>query len=325
MSDRGQSRVRRVAAAAVVVLAVAGLVQLIWPRPTTVAGFSSPAGRAAYLEAYDQSLAGLPGPTHVHDIATDSGSVHVNEWNLTGTAAPAVVLLPGTRSGGPMWRDLLIDLIPTHRVFVIDTLSDAGRSLPAVPITTMDQHAGWLIQTVRTLDVAPVHLVGHSYGGGLATAMTLEAPDLVASLTLLEPIMTLAGPPASTYLWATVSMLPLPQSWREHALSRIGGEEGPIDLSDPVARMISVASRDYRGDVVMPTVLSDEQLRTLTMPVYVAIADHRSLAGGVAAADRARTMIPDATVVVWPNTTHSLPMQAGVALIDDLQEFWAGR
>ena len=45
------------------------------------------------------------------------------------------------------------------------------------------------------------------------------------------------------------------------------------------------------------------------MPTYVAIADRDSLAGGGAAADQARRL-PDGTVDVWPDTTHSLPMQA---------------
>ena len=58
------------------------------------------------------------------------------------------------------------------------------------------------------------------------------------------------------------------------------------------------------------------------MPTYVAIADRDSLAGGGAAADRARRL-PDGTVEVWPDTTHSLPMQVKDKLDSRLKGFWA--
>lgn len=57
------------------------------------------------------------------------------------------------------------------------------------------------------------------------------------------------------------------------------------------------------------------------MPVYVALASDSSLAGSKAAEQARR--IPDATVVVWPRTTHSLPMQAREPLDKALLEFWS--
>ena len=50
--------------------------------------------------------------------------------------------------------------------------------------------------------------------------------------------------------------------------------------------------------------------------------DQDSLAGGEAAADNARTHLPQATVKVWPGATHSLPMQVPDALGRELLEFW---
>jgi pimeloyl-ACP methyl ester carboxylesterase len=35
----------------------------------------------------------------------------------------------------------------------------------------------------------PVHLVGHSYGGAVATAVALAHPERVASLTVYEPVL----------------------------------------------------------------------------------------------------------------------------------------
>lgn len=58
------------------------------------------------------------------------------------------------------------------------------------------------------------------------------------------------------------------------------------------------------------------------MPVRVDIAGTKSLAGGEAAATRLRTLLPSATITVWPNATHSLPMQERATLGPQLMEFW---
>jgi pimeloyl-ACP methyl ester carboxylesterase len=53
-------------------------------------------------------------------------------------------------------------------------------------------HAEDLAQFLKTLDLGPVHLVGHSYGGFASLLTALEHPELLRSLTLGEPpIMSL--------------------------------------------------------------------------------------------------------------------------------------
>ena len=48
-------------------------------------------------------------------------------------------------------------------------------------------HAADLTTFIRQLHAGPVHLVGLSSGGRLVTMVTVEHPDLVRSLTVLEP------------------------------------------------------------------------------------------------------------------------------------------
>jgi hypothetical protein len=73
---------------------------------------------------------------------------------------------------------------------------------------------------------------------------------------------------------------------------------------DDMAKMIAAGSKHFSASLPQPAPLDDDQLRELTMPTYVAIADRDSLAGGGAAVDRAR-LLPHGTVEVWSDTTHS--------------------
>jgi pimeloyl-ACP methyl ester carboxylesterase len=69
----------------------------------------------------------------------------------------------------------------TQRYFGTTPWADDGKYFAA---TT---HATDLAAFLRKLNAGPVHLVGISYGGVVATLVVLEHPDLVRSLTVLEP------------------------------------------------------------------------------------------------------------------------------------------
>jgi lipase len=44
------------------------------------------------------------------------------------------------------------------------------------------------------LPEGPVHLIGHSFGATVALRLAIEAPERVASLTLIEPVLFAAAP-----------------------------------------------------------------------------------------------------------------------------------
>jgi len=52
---------------------------------------------------------------------------------------------------------------------------------------SMAEHVDDLEALLRTLDAAPAHLVGHSYGAFVCLLLAMQSPDLVRSLVLAEP------------------------------------------------------------------------------------------------------------------------------------------
>ena len=318
---------RRVGRVLVVVLVVVG----VWSIGSAVFGppgvghFRSAAGRAAYVQAYDQAMTLLPEPAAQYDIHTDFGVVRAYEWSTDKTAQTTpVVLLPGRSSGVPMWSVNLAGFAAGHRVIAFDALGDAGMSVQSSPLTSMADQAEWIDQVLQVLAPDGVHLVGHSFGGATATAYARFHPERVRSLALLEPVFTFGHPPTRFMAWAMVASLPLiPEGVREHALGKIGGADGEAESQDPMAVMIRTGTRHYSADLPTPSPLSEDEASTMTMPVYVAIAEHESLAGGERAAQRAQELLPRATVKIWPDTTHSLPMQEPEALGNELEGFWS--
>ena len=151
----------------------------------------------------------------------------------------------------------------------------------------------------------------------------IRHPERVATLTLLEPAFVLSWPPLGTLLWSVPASMPfLPQSWRDTAVAKIAGEDlADLDSGDPVARMITVGGTGYSAELPTPSPLSDEQLRSLDMPAYVALADTSTITQGADSLSKTE-LIPNVTAEVWPNTTHSLPMQVPKPLAEKLAAFW---
>jgi len=102
-------------------------------------------------------------------------------------SAPLAVLLHGTASTGGQWKSLTAWLAPSHLVLAPDLpgygtakeqVSGAGDLLAdAAPAIALIEAQG-----------EPAHLVGHSYGGAVALAIAMSRPELVRSLSLIEPV-----------------------------------------------------------------------------------------------------------------------------------------
>lgn len=285
--------------------------------------FRSASGRDAYMRAYDAAMAQLPAPSDSRDVPTSLGSVRAYEWTGTAPHREPIVLLPGRSSGVPMWAENLPGFRAGGRTIIaFDAIGDAGMSVQTAPLRGPQDQARWVEEALMGLHASRVHTVGHSFGGATAAAHALFHPTRLASLTLLEPVFTLHRPPLSTLFWATIASLPVPSSWRDRALAAIGGlDVDQVRKRTPIGDMIAAGTAHFAAALPTPRTFSDDELARLTMPAYVAIAARASLAGGEAAAARARK-IPHAEVEVWPDTTHSLPMQVATELGSRLRAFW---
>lgn len=268
-----------------------------------VGGFTSEAGRVRFMAAHDEAMADLPEPAGTVDVETSFGTVRTYRFG-SDTVGPPLVLLPGTASSTPVWADNLPSLVRIGPPVVsVDLLGEPGLSVQTRPITGPADQARWLGETLDGLGLSSVHLVGLSFGGWSAVNLAVHRPDLLASLTLLDPAHTFGRIGAKAVLFSLGATLPLPGWIKRASLRWIAGGVEADDFA--VGRMIAVGMREYRRALPLPKYPTDEQLQSIAVPALVVIAGRSIIHAPVRAAARAR-MLPNATVELWPDASHAI-------------------
>lgn len=101
-------------------------------------------------------------------------------------AAEAVVFLHGFGASSYSWREVT-ERLPGYRTIALD-LRGFGYTErpPGIEPYTRDGQIALVLGVMDRLGVERAHLVGHSYGGALATALTVHHPERVLSLSLVD-------------------------------------------------------------------------------------------------------------------------------------------
>jgi lipase len=99
-----------------------------------------------------------------------------------------VLALHGVTGHGARWR-VLSGALAGFRIVGPD-LRGHGRS-PWIPPWTIEQHVADALEVLDDLGLDRVPVIGHSFGGGIATHLARTAPERVDGLVLLDPAIGL--------------------------------------------------------------------------------------------------------------------------------------
>lgn len=269
--------------------------------------FRSEAARRRFLAAYDAALEYWPAaPSHL-DIETTFGTTLVL---MTGPAmGPPIVLLHAIAVASPAWYADIAALSGSHPVYAIDTITDPGRSSQSAAVRNGDDFAAWLAEVLGALHLDGVHLVGLSYGGWLALNQARHSSNGIASITCVDPVGAL-GRPKTSFMIKMVpdSLLALAKS--EKAIHRLLAlmNNGAVP-SEPLLELSVAGLLTFVAKQPFPKRMSDEDLRSITLPTLVLLCERSPVNDARRAAERARRCIPKVKVEVVADSGHMLPIE----------------
>ena len=150
-----------------------------------------------------------PAPAVLHLSTTPTAPIE---------AGLPVVLIHGTPATLFCWTEVIFGaggepgLSRAREVHALE-IPGHGCAEEGTPLSGFQDAADHIVASLEALGLQRVHLVGHSYGGEFALRAALDAPERIASLTLIDS----AGLPRAEGGW-----LPEEVEMREHPLANWG-------------------------------------------------------------------------------------------------------
>jgi lipase len=203
------------------------------------------------------------------------GSVKIIE---RGSGTPAVFLHSGVGSAGE-WREVFSRWPDGYRLVAVDAYR-GGDGLGPPQQRRLADYAEQ-VQAVVAHVGEPVHLIGFSWGGATGLHIAVTTPEVLASLTVVEPeAYSLLGTEDAQ---AFAEIAGLRDRWREHVRAdrwyeafeefvdfyngRGSFARWPTDRRD--AFLDEQRARGDLWDVLFDAPLTGEALTTVTVPVHV--------------------------------------------------------
>ncbi len=256
------------------------------------------AARERFMAAYDRAFALWPQPREEFDVETATATTRVHAYRPHPGGDP-VVLLTGAGGNASNWYPHVAALASEGPVYGIDMPGDANPSVARALMTPPAACAAWLDELLAQLSDRPAHLVGFSYGGWAAMNQAIRAPGRVASLTLLDPA-GLTKLDARFWWWLAISgvasLTPMPL---RRPLAR--WLDSPAMQQPELVTLMWAAIRGYHAEPKFPGVLTDGELRAITVPVLLITGARSALITPAQARGRASVM-PHAEVAVVPGS-----------------------
>jgi len=263
-----------------------------------VGSWVSDAAREKFMAAYERAFTLWPQPVEEFDIETTTTTTRVHAYRPHPGGAP-VVLLAGAGFNASGWYPHVAALAKDGPVYGVDMPGDPNPSVLRAPVTPPASCAAWLDEVLGQLSDRPAHLVGLSYGGWVAMNQAMRAPGRVASITLLDPA-GLTKLDARFWWWLAISGLAslTPMPLRRHLARWL---DSPAMLERELMTVMWAGSRGYRMEPKFPGILTDDELRTITVPALLITGARSALLTPVEARSRG-SLMPHAEVAIVPGS-----------------------
>jgi len=259
-----------------------------------------------YYKAYDKTLTLWKTAFHELNIQTSFGNAHVI---VSGPKnAGPVVLLHGMNASSTMWYPNIYSLSQNHRVYAIDYLLEPGKSQAGREVKDMMEIMNWYDEIFDQLKLEEFSIIGASKGGWMAINIAFQQRSRIKNLILLSPVQTFIWIRPGSKMLSNITYTLLPK--RKHlrrVLETLSVDVDNIKMEYIDQYFIATQKASNNKFLLQMTPYSDDELKTLTMPVLLLIGDH-DIINNEKSIEKAKELLPHSVTGIVKNAGHFLSM-----------------
>lgn len=198
-------------------------------------------------------------------------------------------------------------LAPHFYLICPDAPGHSGQSQKNDLPTRSEAYGEWCADVLDGLNIEQAALAGNSGGAFMALKLATYAPTRVTALCLSNPSGIVGHRLSWPWIWAMAPVLLYPTENTARRFVRLMNTESmPAWQQEKFTQTLHVLYRQRKLMRYNPVVLSDEALRRLTMPLYIALGEFQPICPPDALEKRIRALCPHATLERLPDAGHIL-------------------
>jgi pimeloyl-ACP methyl ester carboxylesterase len=266
--------------------------------------FDTTDGRAEFIVAYE---AMFDLWTVGHDsmvVQTGYGSTFVNASGPVD--GYPLVLLHAAGFSSTAWFANVAALSRAYRVYAVDVIGDAGKSVANRVMEERSDYAEWLREVFDGVGVDKAHLMGHSYGGWLTLNMALAHPDRLNKIVLLAPAASIR--PFSLLAQFGLRLAEFNIRPPARSVLKTSASKGAV-FEEVFVYQMEMVSKHCVPSTMFPTVYTDEELGQIDLPALLLIGAGEKIYRPKQAIARAQRLMPNLTAEIIPDASHLLTME----------------
>ena len=292
--------------------------------------FKSVKAKEKYLKYYEKRSQQWPVVYEDRMIKTSQGETFVR---ISGQDdAPPLVLLAGTSATTLLWMPNVKMLSENFKVYAIDNIYDFGRSTYTQVFKTPEDLMIWLDELFSVLEPGKkINLMGLSYGGWLASQYALHAPERLNKAVLLAPAATIFDLPGEWAWRGILSAIPIKIimkkvmiDWMFKDLAAKGDEASQTVIDDMMNDALMALTCFKFKMPINPTVLSDDELRRISVPTLFLVGEHEVIYSAHEAIGRLNSVAPQIKTEIIPDAGHDLTIVQAALVNKKVIEFLKG-
>ena len=246
----------------------------------------------------------VPHSKHSHFVNVDDARVHYQEFG--DAAKPPIILIHGFTASVYVWKTVAPMLAESgFRVIAVDLLGFGYSEKPSWFDYSIQSQARMISRFMNRLGIGRATIVGNSYGGAVALNLTLDYPETIEKLVLVDPV---------------TNDMP-----KNHPLLKLVSIRGIGEMITPfIADSKLFLRHRMRGTIAKTNhhLITEERLAAIRRPLNATDGHHSLLATSrnwnANRIEQDAHLINQPTLVIWGEEDTIIPIKCGYKLHEEI-------
>ncbi|MBK8465959.1 MAG: alpha/beta hydrolase [Chloracidobacterium sp.] len=237
---------------------------------------------------------------HSHFVNVDGVRMHFQEFG--DAAKPPMILIHGYTASVYVWKSVAPMLADNgFRVIAVDLVGFGWSEKPASFEYSIQAQARMISRFMNTLGIGRAIIVGNSYGGAVALNLTLDYPEMVEKLVVVDSVTNDAP--------------------KDHPVLKIVALRGIGEVLTPFVADSKLFLRARMHNTLAPAnhhLITEERMNAIRRPLHAADG-HRSLLATsrnwkAKRIEQDAHLINQPTLIIWGDQDNVIPIKCGHTL-----------